>query len=82
MLDLDQVVKQALAEFGGTDDPNELERIKARYLGKSGVLGEARKYLSGLPPERRRDAGTWRSGSTPASMEPQRLCQGPAPPAR
>jgi len=32
--------------------------IKARYLGKSGVLSEARKELAKLPPDERRDAGT------------------------
>jgi phenylalanyl-tRNA synthetase alpha chain len=57
MTDLDQVVSKAIAEFGGTNDAAELERIKARYLGKSGALAEAMKGLPKLAPEARRDAG-------------------------
>src|SRR5258708_13190049 len=58
MIDLDKVVSSAVAEFSGTNDANDLERIKARYLGKSGVLSEARKELVKLAPDERRDAGT------------------------
>ena len=57
MTDLDQVVSKAIAEFGGTNDAAELERIKARYLGKSGALAEAMKGLAKLAPEARREAG-------------------------
>jgi phenylalanyl-tRNA synthetase alpha chain len=54
MIDLDKVVSSAVAEFSGTNDANDLERIKARYLGKSGVLSEAREELAKLPPDERR----------------------------
>ena len=57
MTDLDQVVSKAIAEFGGTNDAAELEKIKARYLGKSGALAETMKGLPKLAPEARRDAG-------------------------
>ncbi|MGB5080134.1 MAG: phenylalanine--tRNA ligase subunit alpha [Burkholderiales bacterium] len=57
-MDLDKVVSKAVAEFKATSDANDLERVKARYLGKSGVLSEARKDLAGLAPEMRREAGT------------------------
>jgi phenylalanyl-tRNA synthetase alpha chain len=57
MIDLDKVVSSAIAEFSGANDANDLERIKARYLGKSGVLSEARKELAKLAPDERRDAG-------------------------
>ncbi|HLQ02249.1 MAG TPA: phenylalanine--tRNA ligase subunit alpha [Burkholderiales bacterium] len=57
MTDLDKVVSKAIAEFGGTNDAAELERIKARYLGKSGALAEAMKGLARLAPETRREAG-------------------------
>jgi len=57
MTDLDKVVSEAIAQFGGTSDAAELERIKARYLGKSGVLGEAMKGLAKLAPEMRRETG-------------------------
>lgn len=57
MQDLEALVAQAISEFGGTADAAELERIKARYLGKSGSLTEALKGLGKLPPEERREAG-------------------------
>ncbi len=57
MTDLDKVVSKAIAEFGGTSDAAELERIKARYLGKSGALADAMKGLARLAPEMRREAG-------------------------
>lgn len=57
MQDLEALVTQAIAEFGGTSDAAELERIKARYLGKSGAVSEALKGLGKLPPEERREAG-------------------------
>jgi len=57
MQDLEALVAKAIAEFGGTADAAELERIKAAYLGKSGSLTEALKGLGKLPPEERREAG-------------------------
>ena len=57
MTDLDKVVSKAIAEFGGTNDAAELERIKARYLGKSGALAEAMKGLARLAPQTRREEG-------------------------
>src|SRR5437667_643214 len=57
MIDLDKVVSKAIAEFSGTNDANDLEHIKARYLGKSGVLSEARRELTKLAPNGRRGAG-------------------------
>ena len=57
MTDLDKVVSKAIAEFDNTNDAAELERIKARYLGKSGALAEAMKGLPKLAPEARREAG-------------------------
>ncbi|MBM3345294.1 MAG: phenylalanine--tRNA ligase subunit alpha, partial [Betaproteobacteria bacterium] len=57
MQDLDALAAQASSEFEGTADAAELERIKARYLGKSGVVSEALKGLGKLPPEARREAG-------------------------
>jgi len=57
MNDLDPVVSEAIAQFGATTDAAELERIKARYLGKSGILTEALKGLGKLEPQARREAG-------------------------
>jgi phenylalanyl-tRNA synthetase alpha chain len=55
--DLDNVVSKAIAEFVGTSDAAELERIKAHYLGRSGVLSQAMKDLARLAPEARREVG-------------------------
>jgi phenylalanyl-tRNA synthetase alpha chain len=57
MIDLDKLVSKAIAEFGGTKDAAELERIKAGYLGKSGALAGAMKDLAKLAAEGRREAG-------------------------
>ena len=57
MTDLDSVVSKAIAEFGGTKDAAELERVKAGYLGKSGVLAGVMKDLAKLAPEARRETG-------------------------
>jgi phenylalanyl-tRNA synthetase alpha chain len=57
MNDLDKVVSEAIAQFGATTDAAELERVKARYLGKTGVLTEALKGLGKLEPQARREAG-------------------------
>ncbi|MGB7543226.1 MAG: phenylalanine--tRNA ligase subunit alpha [Burkholderiales bacterium] len=57
MQDLETIVSEAIAQFSGVGDAAELERIKARYLGKSGVLTEAMKGLGKLAPDARREAG-------------------------
>src|SRR3989442_12479995 len=57
MIDLDKVVSSAIAEFSSKNDAHELERIKARYLGKSGALAGAMKDLAKLAPGARREAG-------------------------
>ena len=58
MTDVDTLVSQAIARFGAASDSAELERIKARYLGKSGLLTEALKGLAKLAPEERRESGS------------------------
>ncbi len=56
--DLDAIVKEALAAFAGIDDADELERAKARYLGKSGALTQLLKGLSKLPASERPQFGS------------------------
>jgi phenylalanyl-tRNA synthetase alpha chain len=53
MQDVDAIVQEALALFAGIADADELERAKARYLGKSGVLAGLNKGLGRLPPAER-----------------------------
>ena len=57
MLELESIVSAALAEFAGCNDPAALENSKARYLGKSGRLGELLKSLGKLSPAERPAAG-------------------------
>lgn len=57
MDDLTQLVAAAISEFESTRDAAELERIKARYLGKGGSVTELLKGLGRLAPEERRHAG-------------------------
>src|SRR5258706_13862188 len=56
MTDLDNVVSKAIVDFASANAA-DLERIKARVLGKSGLLNQARPDLSKLDPEARRAAG-------------------------
>ena len=53
MQDVDAILKEALAAFAGIDDADQLERAKARYLGKSGALTQLLKELSKLPSSER-----------------------------
>ena len=57
MTDVDKLVAEAIAKFAAVGDADELERVKARYLGKSGAIPEAMKQLGGLAPAERREAG-------------------------
>ncbi len=58
MNDVDSIVAEAIARFGAAGDSAELESIKGRYLGKSGLLTEALKGLAKLAPEERRESGS------------------------
>ena len=57
MQNLDQLVKEAAAAFAATDNPDTLEQIKARFLGKNGQITELLKGMSKLSPEERKTAG-------------------------
>ncbi len=57
MESLDRIVAEALRIFSGITDPDELERAKARFLGKQGTLPELFKELRTLPPAERAKAG-------------------------
>jgi len=53
MPDVDAILQEALATFAGIDDADQLERAKARYLGKAGALSQLLKGLSRLPAAER-----------------------------
>ena len=57
MQNLDRIALEAASAFAGTDDPDALEQIKARYLGKSGQVTELLKGLSSLSPEEKKSTG-------------------------
>jgi phenylalanyl-tRNA synthetase alpha chain len=57
MENLEQLVSQAVAEFGAATEPARLEEAKSRYLGKDGSLTALLKGLGKLAPEERKAAG-------------------------
>ena len=57
MDNLDLIVSDARAAFAATSDPDALEQVKARFLGKTGLITELLKGLGKLPPEEKKTAG-------------------------
>jgi len=57
MNDLDQMARQAQADFQAAPTPAELENAKARFLGKSGRVTELLKGLASLPAEQKKLRG-------------------------
>jgi phenylalanyl-tRNA synthetase alpha chain len=57
MLNLEDIVARALAEFSAAAEPSALENAKAGYLGKAGELTAVLKTLGKLAPEERKTAG-------------------------
>jgi phenylalanyl-tRNA synthetase alpha chain len=55
--DLEAIVAEAEGAFAATLEPAALEQIKARYLGKTGVIPDLLKGLGKLDPDARREAG-------------------------
>lgn len=58
MRNLDEIVTEAIRLLRSTDNPVELENIKARYLGKNGELTDLLKKLGNLPAEQRPAMGS------------------------
>jgi phenylalanyl-tRNA synthetase alpha chain len=54
---LSKLVEQAAQAFAQAASPAELEQVKARYLGKSGAIGEQMKGLGRLSASERPAAG-------------------------
>ena len=53
MQDLESIVAEARSVFDGVAEAAQLEQVKARYLGKTGVLTELLKGLGKLPADQR-----------------------------
>jgi phenylalanyl-tRNA synthetase alpha chain len=58
MKNLEEIITEATTLMDSIEDPVELENVKARYLGKSGVLTELLKGLGKLPAEERPAMGS------------------------
>ena len=58
MKNLEEIITEAVSLMDSIEDPVELENVKARYLGKSGVLTELPKGLGKLPAEERPAMGS------------------------
>ena len=58
MKNLDQIAQDASSAFAATDDPDALEQVKARFLGKSGRITELLKGMARLSPEERKAGGS------------------------
>jgi phenylalanyl-tRNA synthetase alpha chain len=56
--DLGRLVGEARAAFEAAGSPAELEQVKARYLGKAGVITELLKGLARLSAQERPQAGS------------------------
>lgn len=54
---LQNLKNEALAQIIGASDAEELERLRAHYLGKKGVLAEMAKEIPTLEPEQKIEAG-------------------------
>lgn len=52
-----EIVTQGIAEIAQCSDLNQLEIVKARYLGKSGSLNALLKTLGQMSPEERKTVG-------------------------
>ncbi|MGH8727006.1 MAG: phenylalanine--tRNA ligase subunit alpha [Burkholderiales bacterium] len=57
MESVDRIVIEARELFAAISDPDELERAKARFLGKHGAISELFKSLRELPADERVAAG-------------------------
>ncbi|ACO75734.1 phenylalanine--tRNA ligase subunit alpha [Laribacter hongkongensis] len=57
MSHVDTLLAEGLAAIAAVQDLNELEQVKARYLGKTGQITELLKQLGKLPPEEKKAAG-------------------------
>ncbi len=54
---LDDILREAEAAFATADSLPVLDQVKARFLGKSGLITGQMKALGALAPEQRKEAG-------------------------
>ena len=58
MENLEKIVASAMHDFAAVTQIAELEQVKARYLGKTGLMTEQMKSLGKLPADQRPAAGS------------------------
>lgn len=51
------LLEQGIAQLSATHDPQELENVKAHYIGKQGLITALLKQLATLPPEEKKTFG-------------------------
>ena len=51
------ILAQGLEKLAATHDPQELENVKAHYIGKQGAISALLKQLATLPPEEKKTFG-------------------------
>ncbi len=51
------LLEQGIAQLNATQDPQELENVKAHYVGKQGLITTLLKQLATLPPEEKKTFG-------------------------
>lgn len=56
-MNLDQILNDAEREFAAAGNLAVLDQVKARFIGKSGLITEQMKGLGALPPDERKEAG-------------------------
>ena len=57
MESVNQILNQALAEIGSSEDLSSLDELRVRYLGKKGEITALLKSLGGMEPEERKAFG-------------------------
>ncbi len=55
--ELEKVEQEALEAIKGVSDPTGVKTLKARYVGRKGVVTALLRKISGLPPEERPETG-------------------------
>jgi len=55
--ELEKVEQEALEAIKGISDPTGLKTLKARYVGRKGVVTALLRKISGLPPEEKPETG-------------------------
>jgi len=56
-MNLEDLQRQAQEDISKVQSIEELQQVKAKYLGKKGLITLAIKDIANIPPEQRREYG-------------------------